>query len=54
MNSSSGMLLNGKEGFMQFEKLQSVRWCGHVLRQSKEDALMKVMVHEVDGKRKQG
>ena len=27
---------------------------GHVLRQPKEDVLMKAMVHEVDGKHKQG
>ena len=31
-----------------------VRWYGHVLRQTKEDVLMKAMVHEVNGKHKQG
>ena len=31
-----------------------VRWYGHVLRQPEEDVLIKAMVHEVDGKCKQG
>ena len=29
-------------------------WYGHVLRRPEENVLMKAMIHEVDGKRKQG
>ena len=35
-------------------RVYGTRWYGHVLRQPKEDVLMKAMVHEVDGKHKQG
>ena len=31
-----------------------MRWYGHVLRQPEKDGLMQAIVHEVDGKRKQG
>ena len=35
-------------------RTNGMRWYGHVLRQPEKDVLMKAMVHEVDGKHKQG
>ena len=35
-------------------RANSVGWCGHVLGLPEQAVLMKKMVHEVDGKRKQG
>ena len=35
-------------------RANGVRWCDHVLRLPEEGVLMKVMVHEMDEKHKQG
>ena len=43
-----------KEAANKLARVNGVRWYGHILRRSKEDVLMKAMVHEVDGKCKQG
>ena len=32
------------------DRVNGVRWYGHVLRQPEEDVLMKAMIHKVDGK----
>ena len=42
-----------KEAADKPARANGVRWYGDVLRQPEEDVLMKAMVHEVDGKRKQ-
>ena len=47
-------MLGLKEAADKLAKANGVRWYGHVLRRPEEDVLMKAMVHEVDGKRKQG
>ena len=46
-------LLALKEAADKLSKVNSVRWYGHILRQSEENFLMKAIVHEVDGKCKQ-
>ena len=43
-----------KEAADKLARANGVRWCGHVLRRYEEDVLMKAIVHEVNGKRKQG
>ena len=35
-------------------RMNGMRWYGHVLRWPEEDVLMKAMVHEMNGKCKQG
>ena len=47
-------MLGLKEAADKLARDNGARWFGHVLRQTKEDVLMKAMVHEVNGKRKQG
>ena len=47
-------MLGLKEAADKQAKANSVRKYGHALRQPEEDVFMKAMVHEVDGKRKQG
>ena len=47
-------MLGLKEAADELAKANGIRWYGYVLRQSEEDVLMKAMVHEVDGKCKQG
>ena len=47
-------MLGLKEAADKLAKANVVRWYGHVLKQPEEDVLIKAMVHEVDGKRKQG
>ena len=47
-------MLGLKEAADKLAKANSMRWYGHVLRGPEDDVLMKAMVHEVDGKRKQG
>ena len=47
-------MLGLKETADKQTRANGVRWYGHVLRQPEEDILMKTMVHEVDGKHKQG
>ena len=42
-----------KEAADKLMRTNGVRSYGHVLRRQEEDDLMKAMVHEVDGKRKQ-
>ena len=46
-------MLGLKEAADKLARENRVRWYGHVLRRREEDVLMKAMVHEVDGKRKQ-
>ena len=46
-------MLGLKEAADKLARVNGVRWYGHVLRRPKEDALMKAMVQEVDGKCKQ-
>ena len=50
--------LMGMLGLMEaadkLTRANDVRWYGHVLRRPEEDILMKAMLHEVDGKCKQG
>ena len=43
-----------KEVADKLARANSVRWYGNVLRRPEEDILMKAIIHEVDGKRKQG
>ena len=43
-----------KEAADNLERVNGMRWYGHVLRRPEEDVLIKAMLHEVDGKRKQG
>ena len=47
-------MLGLKEAADKLARANGVRWCGHVLRRPKKDVLIKAMVHEVDGKFKQG
>ena len=47
-------MLGLKKAADKLARTNSMRWYGHVLRRSEEDVLMKAMVHEVDGKHKQG
>ena len=47
-------MLGVKEATDKLARVNGVRWYGHVLRQPEEDVLMKAMIHEVDGKCKQG
>ena len=47
-------MLELKEAAGKLARMIGMRWYGHVLRQPKEDVLMKAMVYEVDGKHKQG
>ena len=47
-------MLGLKEAADKLARTKDVRWYGHVLRRPEEDVLMKRMVHEVEGKRKQG
>ena len=45
-------MLRLKEAADKLERTNSVRWYVYILRRREEDVLMKVVVHEVDGKRK--
>ena len=47
-------MLGLKEAADKLARANGVRWYGHVLRRPEEDVLMMAMVHEVDGKHKQG
>ena len=47
-------VLGLKEAADKLAKVNGMRWYGHVLRQPEEDVLIKTMVHEVNGKHKQG
>ena len=47
-------MLGLKEAADNLARANGVRWYGHVLRRPEENVLMKTMVHEVDGKCKQG
>ena len=47
-------MLGLKEAAAKLARVNGLKWYGHVLRQPEEDVLMKALVHEVDGKRKQG
>ena len=47
-------MLGLMEAADKLAKVNGVRWYGHILRRPEEDVLIKAMVHEVDGKRKQG
>ena len=47
-------MLGLKEAAEKLARANGVRWYGHVSRQPEKDVFMKEMVHEVDGKRKQG
>ena len=47
-------MLRLKEAADKLARANGVRWYGRVLKSHKEDVLMKAMVHEVDGKHKQG
>ena len=44
----------GADGHVGIERTSRQAGKGHVSRQPEEDVLMKAMVHEVNGKRKQG
>ena len=46
-------MLGLKKTADKLARVNGMRWYGHVLRQPEEDVLIKAMVHEVDGKRKQ-
>ena len=46
-------MLRLKEAADKLTRVNGMRWYGHVLRQPEEDVLMKAMVHEVEGRRKQ-
>ena len=46
-------MLGLKEAADKLARANGMRWYGHVLRRPEEDILMKAMVHEVNGKRKQ-
>ena len=46
-------MLGLKEAADKLARANGVRWYGHVLRQPEEGVLMKAIVHEVNGKRKQ-
>ena len=47
-------MLGLKEAADKLARANIVRWYSHILRGLDEDVMMKEMVHEVDGKRKQG
>ena len=47
-------MLGMKEAANKLERANGMKWYGDVLRRFEEDVLMKAMVHEVGGKRKQG
>ena len=47
-------MLGLKEAEDKLARVNGMRWYGHVLRRPEDDVLMKAMVHEVNGKRKQG
>ena len=47
-------MLGLKEVADKLARANGVKWYGHVLRRPEEDALIKAMAHEVDGKCKQG
>ena len=47
-------ILGLKESADKLARTNRVRWYRYVLRRPKEDVLMKAMVYEVNGKRKQG
>ena len=46
-------MLGLKEAADKLARANGMRWYDHVLRRPEEDILMKAMIHEVDGKRKQ-
>ena len=48
------VMLGLKEAADKLVRANSMRWYGHVLRRPEKNILMKAMVNEVDGKRKQG
>ena len=43
-----------KKASDKLARVNGVRWYGHIVKQPEEDVLMRPMVHEVDGKHKQG
>ena len=43
-----------KEAADKLARANGMRWYGHVLSRSKEDVLIKAIIHEVDVKCKQG
>ena len=47
-------MLRMKEAADKPARVNGMRWHGHVLRRPEEDVLIKAMVYEMDGKRKQG
>ena len=47
-------MLGLKEAADKLAGANGMRWYSRVLRRPEEDILMKAMVHEMDGKRKQG
>ena len=47
-------ILRLKEAGDKLARVNGMRWYDYVLRQPEEDVLVKTMVHEVDGKCKQG
>ena len=47
-------MLELKEAADNLTKANSMSWYGHVLRRPEKDVLMKAIVHEENGKRKQG
>ena len=47
-------MLGLKRAADKLERVNGVRWYGHVLIQNEEDVLMKAVVHEGDGKCIQG
>ena len=47
-------MLGLNEAANKLARVNGVRWYAHVLRRPEEDVLMKAMIHEVNGKRKQG
>ena len=55
-NNKMGLLnmLRLKEAVDKLVRANDVRWYGHVLRRTEEDGLMKTIIHELNGKRKQG
>ena len=46
-------MLELKEAADKLARANGVRWYGHVLRRPVENVLMKALVHELYGKRKQ-
>ena len=47
-------MLESIEAADNLARANGMTWYGHVLRQPEEDVLIKAMVHEVNGKLKQG